>query len=117
MLMARPRNGRAFGQTLLEPRPWAAEQKVVLIDSWGWLEESLQKQGRQLFGKAKLAKKELTSLLGVVFLDNPRDMLPAQVQWLARGTEEPTSAYLPNVCSIGLGYARVANWRLHHQRP
>ena len=73
---------------------WAAEQKVVLMDSWGWLEETAHKQSRQLFAKARLATKELTSLLAAsgcngVFLNPPR-----QVQWLARGPEEPDAAYL-----------------------
>ncbi|OLQ11591.1 hypothetical protein AK812_SmicGene4477 [Symbiodinium microadriaticum] len=73
---------------------WAAEQKVVLMDSWGWLEETAHKQSRQLFAKARLATKEVTSLLAAsgcngVFLDPPR-----QVQWLARGPEEPDAAYL-----------------------
>ena len=78
---------------------WAAEQRVVLADSWGWVEETLPKQGKQLFGKARLAEKEMSSLLccsgrGGIFVDCIRDAIPAQVQWLARIDNEPAAAYL-----------------------
>ena len=75
---------------------WAAEQRVILADSWGWVEESPPKQ---LFGKARLAEKEMSSLLcvsgrGGIFVDCIRDAIPAQVQWLARTENEPAAAYL-----------------------
>ncbi|CAE7226171.1 unnamed protein product, partial [Symbiodinium sp. CCMP2456] len=78
---------------------WAAEQRVILADSWGWVEESPPKQGKQLFGKARLAEKEMSSLLcvsgrGGIFVDCIRDAIPAQVQWLARTDNEPATAYL-----------------------
>ncbi|CAE7353677.1 gcs-1 [Symbiodinium sp. KB8] len=78
---------------------WAAEHRVILADSWGWVEETLPKQGKQLFGKARLAEKEMSSLLccsgrGGIFVDCIRDAIPAQVQWLARIDNEPATAYL-----------------------
>ena len=62
------------------------------------MEESHGRSGRQLFGKARIPKKDLTSLLAAsgregVFLDPPRDAVASQIQWLARGTDEPPSAY------------------------
>jgi len=77
---------------------WAADHKVLLSDTWSWLEESHGRSGRQLFGKARIPKKDLTSLLAAsgregVFLDPPRDAVASQIQWLAKGTDEPASAY------------------------
>ena len=77
---------------------WAAGQKVLLSDTWSWLEESHGRSGRQLFGKARIPKKDLTSLLAAsgregAFLDPPRDAVASQIQWLARGTDEAASAY------------------------
>ena len=77
---------------------WAAGQKVLLSDTWSWLEESHGRWGRQLFGKARIPKKDLTSLLAAsgregVFLDPPRDAVASQIQWLAKGTDEAASAY------------------------
>ena len=77
---------------------WAADQKVLLSDTWSWLEESHGRSGRQLFGKARIPKKDLTSLLAAsgregVFLDPPREAVASQIQWLAKSNEEPASAY------------------------
>ena len=96
---------------------WAAEQRVVLADSWGWVEETLPKQGKQLFGKARLAEKEMSSLLccsgrGGIFVDCIRDAIPAQVQWLARIDNEPATAYLERglrmSAQLGLGLPHKA---------
>ncbi|CAE7667378.1 CTSD [Symbiodinium microadriaticum] len=78
--------------------PEAYLSAVLLSDTWSWLEESHGRSGRQLFGKARIPKKDLTSLLAAsgregVFLDPPRDAVASQIQWLAKGIDEPASAY------------------------
>ena len=77
---------------------WAASHKVVFADTWGWVVDNPAKAGQQLYGKARLATKELTSLLGVsgqggVFVDTLRNALATQVQWIVRTEGEPSLAY------------------------
>ncbi|CAE7947733.1 unnamed protein product [Symbiodinium sp. KB8] len=77
---------------------WSASHKVVLADTWGWVAESPAKAGQQLYGTARVASKELTSLLGVsgqggVFVDALRHAVATQVQWLAPSTGESSLAY------------------------
>ncbi|CAE7336588.1 OTU5 [Symbiodinium sp. KB8] len=71
---------------------WAADQKVLLSDTWSWLEESHGRSGRQLFGKARIPKKDLTSLLAASSREG-REAVASQIQWLAKSNEEPASAY------------------------
>ncbi|CAE7487421.1 unnamed protein product, partial [Symbiodinium sp. CCMP2456] len=79
---------------------WAISHQVTLADSWGWVEEQpAGKQGRQLFGIARLLETELSSLVAVsgrsgVFVDVPRGSLPSTVQWLAQTKGEAPIAYL-----------------------
>ena len=79
---------------------WAISHQVTLADSWGWVEEQpTGKQGRQLFGIARLLETELSSLVAVsgrsgVFVDVPRGSLPSMVQWLAQTKGETPIAYL-----------------------
>ena len=79
---------------------WAISHQVTLADSWGWVEEQpAGKQGRQLFGIARLMETELSSLVAVsgrggVFVDVPRGKLPSTVQWLAQTKGEAPITYL-----------------------
>ena len=89
---------------------WAISHQVTLADSWGWVEEQpAGKQGRQLFGIARLLETELSSLVAVsgrsgVFVDVPRGSLPSTVQWLAQTKGEAPIAYLERGLRISAPY-------------
>ena len=85
---------------------WAASHKVVLADAWGWVVDSPGKAGQQLHGKARLATKELASLLAVsgqggVFIDAMRHAVATQVQWIAQSPGETATAYFERGVRMG----------------
>ena len=70
---------------------WAASHHVALADSWGWVKEKPKgsKSGVQMFGLARLAIADITSLMamsgqGGIFVDAPRDVVRSSVEWLEK---------------------------------
>ena len=80
---------------------WAAAHHVALADSWGWVEEKPKgsKSGVQMFGLARLATADITSLMamsgqGGVFIDAPREVVRSSVEWLVKPDSESPAALL-----------------------